>query len=216
MSSNSKSPTRDRILEAACALLEDDSGTSTRMADIARAADVSRQAVYLHFQNRADLLTAALRHRDEQTGLQENLAASRAAATGEERIARYVEFWADHVPRIQGLAHALLADHVPRIQGLAHALLAMRDSDPAAAAAWDERMAATRDGCEACILALAKEGRLAAPWQIGPATDLFWAMLSVQNWMLLTGPCGWSQQDYAENLTRQATRTFVTPAPAPV
>jgi len=201
MSSNSKSPTRDRILEAACALLEDDSGTSTRMADIARAADVSRQAVYLHFQNRADLLTAALRHRDEQTGLQENLAASRAAATGEERIARYVEFWADHVPRIQGLAHALLA---------------MRDSDPAAAAAWDERMAATRDGCEACILALAKEGRLAAPWQIGPATDLFWAMLSVQNWMLLTGPCGWSQQDYAQNLTRQATRTFVTPAPAPV
>jgi len=201
MSSNSKTPTRDRILEAACALLEDESGTSTRMADIARAADVSRQAVYLHFQNRADLLTAALRHRDEQTGLQENLAASRAAATGEERIARYVEFWADHVPRIQGLAHALLA---------------MRDSDPAAAAAWDERMAATRDGCEACILALAKEGRLAAPWQIGPATDLFWAMLSVQNWMLLTGPCGWSQQDYAENLTRQATRTFVTPAPAPV
>ena len=182
-------------------MLEDESGTSTRMADIARAADVSRQAVYLHFQNRADLLTAALRHRDEQTGLQENLAASRAAATGEERIARYVEFWADHVPRIQGLAHALLA---------------MRDSDPAAAAAWDERMAATRDGCEACILALAEEGRLAAPWQIGPATDLFWAMLSVQNWMLLTGPCGWSQQDYAENLTRQATRTFVTPAPAPV
>ena len=198
MSRESQTPTRDRILEAACSLLEDHPDAPTRMADIARAAGVSRQAVYLHFENRADLLTAAMRHRDETTGLQDRLAPSRTAGSGEERIARFIAFWADHVPRVQGLARALLA---------------MRDSDPAAAAAWDERMAATREGCKACILMLAEEDRLAAPWQIGPATDLFWAMLSIQNWLLLTGPCGWSEQDYAENLTRQAHRTFVAPAP---
>ncbi len=200
MSSDSQKPTRDRILEAACTLLEDHPGAATRMADIARAAGVSRQAVYLHFENRADLLTEALHHRDETTGLQERLAPSRAAAHGAARIARFIEFWADHVPRVQGLARALLA---------------MRDNDPAAAAAWEERMAATREGCEACILQLAEEGRLAPPWQVGPATDLFWAMLSIQNWMLLTGPCGWSEQEYAERLTRQAHRTFVAPAPVP-
>jgi AcrR family transcriptional regulator len=35
-----------------------------RIADIAVAAEVSRQAVYLHFGNRANLLLAAVQYRD--------------------------------------------------------------------------------------------------------------------------------------------------------
>ena len=196
MSSAATPTTRDRILNAACRLLEGYPDDKTRMADIARAAEVSRQAVYLHFENRADLLTEALRYRDEQTGLQDRLAPYRAAETGEAKIEAFVAFWADHVPRVQGMARALLA---------------LRDSDPAAEAAWAERMASAREGCESCMRHLADEGRLAAPWDVTTATDLFWAMLSIQNWMLLTGPCGWSEQDYTERLTRQALRTFVAP-----
>ena len=42
------SVTRTKILNACRALLEGDAGAATRMGDVAKAAGVSRQAVYLH------------------------------------------------------------------------------------------------------------------------------------------------------------------------
>jgi AcrR family transcriptional regulator len=36
------------------------------MSDIAKAAGLSRQAVYLHFPNRAELLISATKHLDEK------------------------------------------------------------------------------------------------------------------------------------------------------
>ena len=55
-------PTPARILDAALALLRE--GGPVRMSDIAKAAGVSRQAVYLHFPTRAQLLIAAARRLD--------------------------------------------------------------------------------------------------------------------------------------------------------
>lgn len=192
--SSSNLSTRDRILEATCTLLEEKPGAGTRMSDIAKAAKVSRQAVYLHFENRADLLIAAMRDRDEKTGVEARLEPSRTAANGEKRVALFIEFWANQLPRIYALARALWM---------------MRDSDPAAAAAWDERMAALRDGCAAAIHDIHSEGKLAEPWTQETATDLFWAMLSVQNWEILTQECGWSDAEYTANLTLQAQSCFI-------
>ena len=59
---STKNPdTRTRALKAAWKLLEE-GGSSVRMADIAKAAGISRQAVYLHFPTRAELLVAVTRH----------------------------------------------------------------------------------------------------------------------------------------------------------
>ena len=56
MSSDTGGPTtRDRILAAARTLLEN-RGFDVGMGEIARQAGISRQAVYLHFQSKADLL----------------------------------------------------------------------------------------------------------------------------------------------------------------
>jgi AcrR family transcriptional regulator len=76
--------TRTRILESAWKLLEAGGGSEVRMSDIAKDAGISRQAVYLHFPKRADLLIATTRYIDEVNDIDARLAASRGAATGVE------------------------------------------------------------------------------------------------------------------------------------
>ena len=93
--SREKTGTRSRILDCTWRLLETDPARAVRMADIAEAAGVSRQAVYLHFPNRADLLIATTRHIDAMNDVDARLAASRAAATGVERLDAYVEALGD-------------------------------------------------------------------------------------------------------------------------
>ena len=82
------SDTRSRILEAAWKLLEDGAGGEVRMSDIAKKTGISRQAVYLHFPSRADLLIAVTRYIDEANEIDARLAASRSAATGSTPISR--------------------------------------------------------------------------------------------------------------------------------
>ena len=41
--------TREKIMRATWKLLEESGGSGVRMSDIAKAAGISRQAVYLHF-----------------------------------------------------------------------------------------------------------------------------------------------------------------------
>ncbi len=76
----------------------------------------------------------------------------------------------------------------------------MKDTDEAAARAWDDRMLAMRQGCEAAILALERDGKLSAVHAPDEATDILWTMLSVRNWEQLTLECGWSQARYVKTL----------------
>ncbi|MCP5151856.1 MAG: TetR/AcrR family transcriptional regulator [Ectothiorhodospiraceae bacterium] len=193
MSSNS-APTRTRILEATVRMLEAHGGRGVRMGDIARAAGVSRQAVYLHFATRTELLVAATRHLDAQLDLDGRLARSRAAGSGVERLHRYIEFWGDYVPRIHAVARALLA---------------ARDTDEAAAAAWGDRMAALRDGCRAAVEALRDDGALAAGWSADSATDVLWTLLLVPSWEHLTRDCGWTGAEYVARMKTLASRALV-------
>jgi AcrR family transcriptional regulator len=71
--------TRKRILQATADLLTEGGGAGVRMSDIAKRAGISRQAVYLHFANRADLLIAATFYVDELKDSAARLAPSRAA-----------------------------------------------------------------------------------------------------------------------------------------
>ena len=192
--SSDNSDTAKKIVEATWALMETGGGHGVRMSDIAKSAGISRQAVYLHFETRADLLIATTRYMDDVMGIEERLAAFRAAPTGIERLDAFIKFWGEHVPQIQGVAIALLA---------------MQPSDEAAASAWNERMEATREGCHAVMDLLHKDGRLADTWTVDTATDLFWSMLSIPIWLQLTTQCGWSEQNYVDRLQVQAKRTFV-------
>jgi len=186
--------TRARILEATVRLLEERRGQGVRMGDIAKEAGISRQAVYLHFASRAELLVAATKYLDEVLDVDRRLARSRAAKSGVKRLALYIEAWGNYVPEIYGVAKALLL---------------AQDTDEAAAAAWKDRMLAMRDGCRAAIDALHADGNLAPEWTRKNATDLLWTMLSVPTWENLTAGCGWSTRQYVRWMTTLAKRTFV-------
>lgn len=192
--SSDNSGTRDRILKAALKLLEASQGKGVRMTDIAKRAGISRQALYLHFSTRAELLIATTYYLDEVKGVEERLVPSRTAQSGIERLDAFIEAWCTYIPEIYGIAKALLA---------------MRDTDDAAAEAWDERMQDMREGCEAAINALNRDKMLSPDHSLNQATDILWTMLSVRNWEQLTIECGWPQEKYIETLKSLARRIFV-------
>ncbi|WP_415400703.1 TetR/AcrR family transcriptional regulator [Tateyamaria sp. SN3-11] len=173
--------TPTRILQATLALLETPGAKLPTMSDIARATGVSRQAVYLHFPGRTDLLVAATRYQDGQNNIDRALAPSRSARSGTERLDAFVTAWGNYIPKIYGVARAILA---------------VVDTDPEAAAAWDTRMADMREGCAAAVQALAEDGTLPPLTDPEQATDLLWTILSVRMWENLTQTCGWDQDCY--------------------
>lgn len=179
--------TRERILKTALELLEQ--GGSLRMSDIARQAGVSRQALYLHFRSRAELLVEATRYQDLLFDSDARLAPSRAAATGVERLDAFVSAWGAYLPRIGNAARTLLY---------------LRETDDEARAAWDQRMQDMREGCEAAVLALARDGDLAPGLTPEQATDLLWTILSFRTWEHLTAECGWTEAQAADGLLTMA------------
>ncbi len=186
--------TREKILAATVRMLEVHGGKGVRMGDIAKETGISRQAVYLHFASRAQLLAAATRYLDEKLDVDSRLAPSRAATSGTERLALYIECWGNYIPEIYGVGKALMM---------------AQDTDEAAAAAWQDRMLAMRDGCRAAIDALHVDGKLAAGWTRPKATDALWTLLLVPNWENLTQECGWSTNDYIRRMKAVAERAFV-------
>ncbi len=196
MSSDS-SQTRTRILDAAWTLLEASQGNGVRMTDIARQAGISRQALYLHFGTRSELLIATTRYIDTVKDVDTRLLQSRSAKTGTARLDAFIDAWGNYIPEIYGVAKALLA---------------MKDTDEAAALAWDDRMQAVRHGCESAINALHDDGTLAAEYRPALAIDILWTMLSVRNWEQLTTECGWAQNKYIKTTKSLARRILVADA----
>jgi AcrR family transcriptional regulator len=174
--------------------MEQQHGQGVRMSDVAKAAGVSRQAVYLHFDSRAELLVATARYVDEVRGLGERLRSYRAATSGVDKLETYVEFWGNYIPEVYGVAKALLA---------------ARETDKAAAAAWEDRMRAVYTSCRSIIETLERDGMLAPEWTIEEAADLLWTVLSIRNWEHLTIERGWTTDLYITRMQRLLKHTFV-------
>ena len=192
--SSIESETRTRILEATWQLMEERRGLGVRMRDVADAASVSRQAVYLHFGSRAELMIATTQYIDQVLGLNDRLRRFQAAIKGVDILEEYVGFWGNYVPEIYGLAKALMLS---------------RETDEAAAAVWKERMTALREGCCKTIDALLRDGELASVWTREVAIDLLWTMLSIRNWEHLTIECGWTPSQYVDRMQKLLKRILV-------
>jgi AcrR family transcriptional regulator len=186
--------TRTRILEATARILKLKGGRGVRMGDIAKETGISRQAVYLHFPSRTDLLIETVKYTGDLLNVEERLAPSRAATSGLERLRLYIEFWGNFLPEIYPFAKALMV---------------AEDSDEAAAAAWQDRMIAMKDGCRAAIEALQADGMLADGWTRPKAIEALWTLLLVPNWENLTQECGWSKKEYIRRMQIMAERMFV-------
>ena len=192
--SSEKISTRTRILKSTWALLEDGGGSAVRMSDIAKAAKISRQALYLHFRNRTELLVATARYLDKVHDIDSKLVESRTARTGKERLTAWVEVWGNYIPTIYGIAKALMA---------------MQETDKEAKAAWNDRMQAVRHGCAAAVAAIDADGNLNKDLTVDEATDVLWTLQSVRTWEHLRFECGWSQERYIGLMQYLAARTLL-------
>ena len=194
--SSSESETRTRILEATWQLLEQQS-SNVRMGDVAKAAGLSRQAVYLHFGSRAELMIATARYGDQVRNLDERLKPYRAATTGIAQLETFIAFWGNYIPEIYGIARALLAT---------------RETDAAVASAWQDRMDSVRSGCREIIGALGHDQMLSPKITPEEGVDLLWTLLSIRNWENLVLECGWSTSQYIDRLQELAKDVLVRDA----
>ena len=186
--------TRARILAAARALLEERPGTAPSMGEVAARAGVSRQALYLHFADRSALLLEVTRAADAAARTPAEQARVDQAPTGAAALAEAI---------------ALQARLKPQLRAVASALDALRRSDPAAQAAWEEREHARLGRCEQVVARLAEDGALAPPWTVQSAAQLLWAATSQRVWEDLVPGQRWTRQQYTTHLTTLLTRALL-------
>ena len=184
----SSEQTKTRILDTTWKLLEKRI-EKNRMSDIAKAVGISRQALYLHYPTRAELLIATTKHIDTVKKVNQRLELSRTAGSGIERLHFFIKAWGGYIPEIHGISVALRN---------------MRKNDKAAAEAWDDRMQAVRHGCQAAVVAIAKDGKLKFDLSEQIATDILWTLLTIENWEELVINCGWIQSAYEEKMIELA------------
>ena len=184
----SSEQTKTRILDTTWKLLEKRI-EKNRMSDIAKAVGISRQALYLHYPTRAELLIATTKHIDTVKKVNQRLELSRTAGSGVERLHFFIKAWGCYIPEIHGISVALRN---------------MRKNDKAAAEAWDDRMQAVRHGCQAAVVAIAKDGKLKFDLSEQIATDILWTLLTIENWEKLVINCGWLQSAYEEKMIELA------------
>ena len=190
---SSKKDTRNRLLDAALAALEEDPG-NVNMGRVAELAGVSRQAVYLHFGGRGELLLAAARHVDDRCDLPRRLAPVMAADSPQTLLAAYAEF---------------LASYNPLIYHVVCAAAVARRTDPEAAAASRDRLKNRRRGCYTMAERLEAWGELAPEWTTRTAGDWLTAQSSVGLWEELTIDLKWSRRRYVDTMTTAFRRALL-------
>lgn len=189
--------TRRQILATTWSLIEE-GDEEVRLSDVAARAGVSRRAVYLHFSDRAGLLTALVAFMDEAIGVRELAAPVRTAGSPEERLAAVVAFYAQLNPRVEPVAR----------------LLEARAQDVAARAAWRSRMDLRRQIHRGVFARIAEADALAPPWTVDAAADVLHAMMLPGAWRELTTHAGWTATECQAHLTVMVCRTFLPPPTA--
>jgi AcrR family transcriptional regulator len=164
--------TRARVLEAAWQRVLEHGPKGASVKDIAAAAGVSRQIVYFHYGNRAGLLTAMARHRDEASGF------ARAVAENAP-LEDLLRAWCDYLPEMLPVARALEAALITGDEG---------------GSAWRDRMGELR-----AIFVHALRGvELAGGWTVESAADWVWARVQPSTYAHLVDERGWSHAQYTE------------------
>jgi len=192
------SSTRERILAEARGLVEEGAGEPLNMSAIAARVGISRQALYLHFPDRAALLLALVEYTDEREALAAGLARVNGAPTGAKALRAFLEMQASRNPKIAPLARAL---HTAR------------HSDAASDAAWRDRTAERLRGTTALAGRLLDERRLHPSWSIPEAAVLLRELTSFRLWDDLVNDAGVKPNRYVQLILHTALLAFDAPAP---
>jgi AcrR family transcriptional regulator len=180
--------TRERILDAAWNLLIEGGRADVSLAEIGKAAGVSRQSVYLAFGSRAGLLIAMVRRADTISEASQRMrAATTESDEGLPALREFTKAWFERIPQVLPVA-MLLAQATPT------------DSD--ARAAWSDRMESLRGGFATILWRVKRDGLLKTKLSVGQAADIAWSLTHIDAWRHLVVERNWSPEQFAS--TRMA------------
>ena len=179
------------ILDAARSLYEAQGYFGVGLEAVARKAGVSRRAIYLHFESKADLLRA-LHERvfAQDVGPIHDRLGLWTAATAKEGL----DVWV-----------ASTTEVAPRIMGIAKALEAARLVDPDVEETWREPRAGRHGDCLRMVKWLKREGELKAGMSPASGADVLFTLASLWSYDSLVHQCGWTSRQY-ERWLRQTLR----------
>jgi len=180
-------------LDAALALIGRRTRAEVTLAEIARAARLSRQAIYLHFADRAALFVALVQHVDERRGLAAEITRVVNAPSGVDALKAMV---------------ATQARLNPSVWPIARAIDAMRRTDAALERAWQDGLANRLRGCRAIVDRMVTEGTLRSQLDADVAADLLWSMTSLRAWEDLVLERGWTAAQYEARITAALLSTL--------
>ena len=188
--------TSQAILDAAWRLICERGRPDVSLGEIAKAAGVTRQSIYIGFGGRAGLLVAMARNADdrsEHAGRMRQI--SGGTADEPEALYAYVEAWLAHLPEIYPVGVLLSAASV---------------TDAEAAAVFKDRM---MDGLHASyrriLKRLARAGHLAEGLSVERAADLCWSLTHIEAWRQLVVERGWSPAAFRVNRLTLIARAIV-------
>lgn len=186
--------TRTAILDAARKLLESDGYHAVGLEAVARAAGVSRQAIYLHFGSKTNVLQALLDDLNERYVFPAfERSAIWESASGVDALDAWVE---------------VVAATTPPLLAVANAVDVARRSDPEAEAIWRVPTRGRYTDCLRIVRWLAQDGTLAADWEPPDAARFLWAATSIRVFEELTAH-GWSRSRYTRHLQRSLRAALV-------
>ena len=190
--------TRERVLAAAWKIIDEKGEAGATMRAVAKLANVSRQAVYLHFADRSHLLSSLSGYVDEKVGLGGWMKDIEDMGDGRAMLRRLGETRAQRSQVLASLVRSIEAD---------------RYRDEAAAAAWKRRqelnvvwMAKT------VVRKLAEEGRVHPSWDHKEAATLLVTLYSFRAWDDLTQARDWPVDRYVEVLAAAAASILAGPS----
>jgi AcrR family transcriptional regulator len=186
---------RARILDTAWRLVQERGIGAVTLADIAAATGVSRQLLYVHFENRAGLLVAMARRHDVHSGF-----VGRVAEAGSlppvEALERLLRLWFAYVPEILPVARALEAAATNGDEG---------------GVAWRDRMGGLREMFAAAVDRVERDGRLADGWSAATAADWVWARAQPATYRHLVVDRAWPADDYVDRAVHSVLSEVVRP-----
>ena len=156
---------------------------------------MSRQAVYLHFPNRAALLAETARRHDFQSGFIARIEATRLL---------------DPVEGLNALVREWFA-YIPQVEVVASALLALNEAGRDGAGAFANRMEDLRQAAAIAVHRVAKSGRLARQWSEEEATAWVWSRVHLTTWRHLVNECGWAPQAVLERTLASLASDILRP-----
>ncbi|MBV1886801.1 MAG: TetR/AcrR family transcriptional regulator [Parvibaculaceae bacterium] len=190
----SNSTTKEDILNAAWDLVSE-YGADASIAQIAAAAGVSRQAIYLHFKTRGGLLIALVHQTDKNFGIMESLKKAHELDDPAMRLDATIAAWLEFVPKILPVAKDLIR---------------LQSSDEDAKRAWDDRMKELKQWLKQTVASLRNDNALSPEWTINDASNYLWAEMSVQMWMMLVEECGWSPKMASTRIRKMLVRELIS------